>query len=255
MKLLRSAGKNLIVLLFWLLVWELLSLAVSQKLLLPAPAQVLRRLAALAATADFWRITARSLLRILCGVVAAVAAGTVLAVLTSRFRTLRALLSPLLTIIKSTPVASFIILALIWMGRDILPAFIAVLMVLPVVWTNVSAGIAAADISLLEVAKVFRFSRWKTLVRIYTPSVMPYFISGCRSALGLGWKAGIAAEVLTVPAASIGKMLYESKLYLETTDLFAWTLVVILCSIIIEKVLMAAMERLGGKYRREEPKP
>jgi NitT/TauT family transport system permease protein len=249
MRHLKSAGKNLIVLLFWLVVWELLALQVSQQLLLPAPDQVVRRVLELAATARFWRITAFSLLRILCGVLVAIVSGTVLAAVTSRFKLLHALLSPVLTTIKSTPVASFIILALVWMGRDILPSFIAVLMVLPVVWTNLSAGIASADKQLLELAKVFRFSKWKTCLRIYVPSAMPYFVSACRTSLGLGWKAGIAAEVLTVPANSIGKMLYESKLYLETVDLFAWTLVIILCSLIIEKVLMAAIGRLGKKYR------
>lgn len=249
MKLLKSAGKNFIVLAFWLLVWELLALRVGSALLLPAPAAVARRTLELVASARFWRITGLSLARILCGVAAGVALGTLTAALTARFAALRALLSPLLTTVKSTPVASFIILALIWMGRDTVPGFIAFLMVLPMVWTNVSAGIEQADPLLLETARVFRFSRRKTLRLVFAPSCAPYFVSACRAALGLGWKAGIAAEILTVPQSSIGRMLYESKLYLETTDLFAWTLVVILCSLIIEKVLMAAVGRLAGGAR------
>lgn len=249
MKLLKKALRAILVLAFWLCVWELLSWRVAEELLLPAPLVVLRRLGALASTGAFWRITATSLLRILLGMVSAVAAGTVLAVLTSRFRLLHTLLGPLLTTVKSTPVASFIILALIWMGRDVLPSFIAFLMVLPVVWTNVGTGIAGTDKGLLEVAKVFRFPRRRVWRRVYVPSVMPYFLSACRTSMGLAWKAGIAAEVLTVPKSSIGTMLYQSKLYLETTDLFAWTLVVILCSLIIEKVLMAAIGRLGRSFR------
>jgi len=133
-------------------------------------------------------------------------------------------------------------------GRDLLPSVIVVLMALPVVWSNVSAGIVGTDKQLLEMAKVFRFSTPKKLRRIYIPSVMPHFLSACRSCLGLAWKAGVAAEVLTVPAVSIGRMLYESKLYWETLDLFAWTVVVIICSLIIEKVLMSAIGRLGRNY-------
>lgn len=250
MRLLRTAGKNLTVLLFWLLMWELLSLRVGSELLLPAPRAVAARTLELAATAEFWRVTGRSLARILCGVVSGVVSGTALAALTARFVLPRALLSPLLTMVKSTPVASFIILALIWIGRDTVPGFIAFLMVLPMVWTNVSAGIAQTDAQLLETARIFRFSRWKTCRLVYFPSCVPYLVSACRAALGLGWKAGIAAEILTVPRSSIGKMIYESKLYLETTDLFAWTLVVILCSLVIEKVLMTAVGRLGGRYVR-----
>lgn len=250
MRLLKTAGKNLTVLLFWLLVWELLSLRVGSALLLPAPRAVAARTLGLAASARFWRITGLSLARILCGVAAGVVSGTLTAALTARFAVPRALLSPLLTMVKSTPVASFIILALIWMGRDIVPGFIAFLMVLPMVWTNVSAGIAQTDTQLLETARVFRFSRRRLCRLVYLPSCAPYLVSACRAALGLGWKAGIAAEILTVPQSSIGRMLYESKLYLETTDLFAWTLVVILCSLIIEKVLMAAVGRLGGRYAK-----
>lgn len=248
MKLLRQCGKNLIVLAFWLAVWELLALRVGSALLLPEPRAVAERTVQLVLTPQFWHITGVSLLRILCGVAAGVVLGTMTAALTARFKALRALLSPALTMVKSTPVASFIILALIWMGRDTVPCFIAFLMVLPMVWTNVSTGIAQVDTQLLETARVFRFTRRKACRLVYIPSCAPYFISACRAALGLGWKAGIAAEILTVPQSSIGKMLYESKLYLETTDLFAWTLVVILCSLVIEKVLMAAVGRLGGRH-------
>lgn len=240
--------KNFIVLAFWLGVWQGLSFFVDNPLLLPAPAAVLSRLWVLAADVSFWAITASSLLRILCGTVVAVLLGTALAVLCCRSRWLDALISPLVTMVKSTPVASFIILLLIWIGRDLLPTVIVVLMVLPVVWGNVCAGIRNTDPLLLRTARVFGFSCWRTLRRVYIPSVMPHFLSACRTSLGLAWKSGIAAEVLTVPAMSIGKMLFESKLYWEVTDLFAWTMVVILCSLIIEKVLMAAIGRLGKRY-------
>ena len=252
MKKADNIGKNLISALFWLLVWWALSRIVGNPLLLPPPLTVLARLRLLVTEGSFWLITAVSLGRILLGVICAVILGLLLAVATSRSRLLYTLFAPLLTVIKSTPVASFIILVLIWVGRDILPSVIVVLMALPVVWGNVSAGIAATDPLLLEMARVFRFSPFRRLRRVYIPSVMPHFLSACRSCLGLAWKAGIAAEVLAVPKQSIGKMLYESKLYWETTDLFAWTLVVIICSLITEKVLMAAIGRAGGRRGGEQ---
>ena len=248
MKITRAILKNCIVLVFWLCIWQGAAQLTGNSLLLPSPLSVLARLGQLVLTGSFWRIVLASLLRILCGTAAAVALGCVLAVVCCRWRLLNDLLSPLLTIIKSTPVASFIILLLIWIGRDALPAVIVLLMVLPVVWGNVCAGIRTTDPLLLRTAKVFGFSRWRTLRRVYGPWVMPHFLSACRTSLGLAWKSGIAAEVLTVPALSIGKMLYESKLYWEVQDLFAWTVMVILCSLIIEKVLMAAIGRLGRQY-------
>jgi NitT/TauT family transport system permease protein len=233
-KLLPALGVTL----FWLAVWALAAAAVGQELLLPSPSQVLRCLVRLAGGAEFWRTVFRSILRVLSGILAATVLGVLLAALTERSRVCKLLFAPLMTLVKSTPVASFIILALIWLGRDILPVVITGLMVLPVVWANVSAGIAGQDIQLLEMAAVYRLSRWSILRNITVPSVLPYFRSALSSALGLGWRAGIAAEVLTVPQLSIGKRIYESKLYLETTELFAWTLTVILLSLLIERVLL-----------------
>ncbi len=245
MKALKRLTKNLIVLLFWLLLWQAGAMLLSKPLLLPTPIAVIGRLCQLVFSEDFWAICLVSLGRILLGVICAVVFGVMLAVATSCSKLLKSLFSPLITVIKSTPVASFIILLILWIGRDILPSVIVVLMALPVMWSNVSTGIASTDPLLLEMAKLFRFSPWKKLRRVYIPSVMPHFLAACRSTLGLAWKAGVAAEVLTVPAVSIGKMLYESKLYWETLDLFAWTLVVIICSLIIEKVLISALTALG----------
>ena len=150
-----------------------------------------------------------------------------------------------MTVVKSTPVASFAILVLVWLPRDLVPVCISALMVLPVVWANVCAGIRGTDASLLELARVFRLGRWRVFRRIYLPSVLPGFAAACRSAVGFGWKAGIAAEVLTVPRESMGRMIYESKYYLQTEDLFAWTLAVILLSLAIERLLLLALGRLS----------
>lgn len=236
---------SLAVLAFWLGLWFLLSVLVGRELLLPSPFQVLRRFLSLAATSDFWRTVGTSIFRVLTGILSACILGVVLAFITESSPLCKALLSPFMTLVKSTPVASFIILALIWLGRQILPAVISALMVLPVVWSNVSAGIASRDPLLLELAQVYRFPRRRILRRITIPSVLPHFRAALSSALGLGWKAGIAAEVLTVPQYSIGKMIFESKLYLETTDLFAWTLAVILLSLLIERLLLKLVRQIG----------
>lgn len=233
---------------FWLGVWQLLAMLVGNGLLLPGPVAVLLRLGQLALTGAFWKATAFSLLRVLAGTLLAILLAVLLAVLCCRWKVADALLTPLMTVVKSTPVASFIVLLILFLGRDLLPVVIVVLMALPVIWGNLCAGIRGTDPLLLRTAKVFGFSRGRTLRRVYLPSVMPHFLSAFRTALGLSWKAGIAAEVLTVPAVSMGKRLMEAKQYWEVTDLFAWTVMVILCSLIIEKVLMTAVGRLGRRY-------
>ena len=239
----QSFFRTLAVLVFWLLVWAGAAALVGQELLLPSPVQTGRKLLELGGTAEFWLTVGKSVLRVLTGILAAVLGGILLALLTHRSSLCMALLSPLMTLVKSTPVASFIILALVWLGRGAVPVFIAALMVLPVVWANVTAGLRGIDAGLLELARVYELPRLRILRRITWPSVRPHLRAALRSALGLGWKAGIAAEVLTVPALSIGKRIYEAKLYLETTELFAWTAAVVLVSLAIEKLLL----RLVGK--------
>lgn len=243
----KEIVKNLLATLFWVAAWHILAVSMDNSLLLPTPVQVLCRLGELMVTADFWRITMVSIGRILLGAVSAMALGVLLAMLTTASSVADALVAPVMTAVQATPVASITILVLIWLERDFVPVLICGMMVLPVVWSNVCAGIRGVDVQLLEMAKVYRLPKLRVLRRIYVPSVMPYFRAACSSALGLGWKAGIAAEVLTVPKASIGRMISDSKLYLLTEDLFAWTLAVVLLSLLLQKFILHLLKGRDGR--------
>ena len=238
----RPKVTGLPALVFWTAVWYLAALGFHNPLLLPTPLQVLGCLGRMMAAASFWKITAISICRILLGVTAAVVLGTVLAVLTEKSRWMNLLIAPAMTAMQATPVASFTILVLIWLNRDYVPVLICGMMGLPLVWNSVSGGIRTADGQLLEMAKVYRLSAFQTVRRIYVPSVLPFFRMACVSALGLGWKAGIAAEVLTVPRSSIGRMISESKLYLMTEELFAWTLAVIGLSLLLQRAMLRLLQ-------------
>ena len=241
----RRIGRVLLPVLFWLGVWQLAAAAVGQELLLPGPAAVGRRLLELAAGAVFWQTALASLLRIFGGLLLGVALGALLAGLTAWVPLLDWVLTPAVKVVRATPVASFILLVYLWVERGRVPGLISALMVLPVVWGNVTRGIAETDPRLLELARAYGFGRGRTLRRIYIPSVLPYFASGCRTALGLAWKAGVAAEVLCQPRLAIGTRLYRAKITLETPDVFAWTVVVIALSFLLEGALGVALRRLG----------
>ena len=228
-------------LLFWTAVWWLASAALDNLLLLPGPVQVLKCLAGLMQTAHFWQTIAVSIGRILLGVTLAVGLGVVLAVAAFRWRLVEMLIEPAMTAVRATPVASFAILVLIWLDRDWVPVLICGMMVLPVIYGSVSAGLRTVDSQLLEMAGVYHLPGLRTLKRIWIPAVMPFFRSSCTNALGLGWKAGIAAEVLTVPKQSMGRMISEAKLYLMTEELFAWTLAVIVLSLLLQKIMLRLM--------------
>lgn len=233
-------------LLFWTALWWIGAEAFGNPVLLPNPWQVLNCLAGLASTAVFWQTVALSIGRILLGVITAVVLGTALAALTTASRLAEVLIAPAMTAMQATPVASFTILVLIWLERDYVPVLICGMMGLPLVWNSVSGGIRTTNVQLLEMAKVYHLSGFQTVRRIYVPSVMPFFRMACSSALGLGWKAGIAAEVLTVPRSSIGRMISESKLYLMTEELFAWTLAVIVLSLLLQKAMLRLLQGRGN---------
>lgn len=225
-------------LLFWVGVWYAAALAVNKELLIPTPAQVAVTWWGLIRTAAFWRAVAASLGRIVAGFAAGVLAGTALGALTAHYPLAAHLFSPLLRVIRATPVASFIILALVWLKTDTLPIFIAFLMVLPVVWGNVDKGFRTVDHALLEMARVFHLSRFRVVAQIRLPTVRPYLLSGCTTALGLAWKSGIAAEVICRPTDSLGRLLQTAKNTLETPQVFAYTLTVILLSVFLEQLLL-----------------
>lgn len=237
---------------FWVGVWQLLASITDNELLFPTPTSVLRRFFELASGAEFYKIILYSMIRVLLGTVSAVLCGVLLGTLTSQWKIIHDFLRPLMTVIKSTPVSSFIILALVWMKRALLPIFIVYLIVLPVIFSNVHEGIKSADPKLVEMTRVYRIPFLKKIRVLYIPSVLPYFRSAIMTSAGLAWKAGIAAEVLAAPAISIGKMLFESKQYLETTDLFAWTLAVVLMSLFIELILGAISGRFLSTDKRSQ---
>lgn len=234
----------------WLFAWEAAARLIGQEILLVSPVTVLRRFFELAWEGEFWRSVMFSFSRIIGGFFLALFLGILLAAAASSCSIIRDLAAPPIAVIKATPVASFIILVLIWVPSRNLSVIISFLMVLPVIYTNILQGIRNTDRQLLEMAGIFRVSRWKRIRYLYVSEVMPFFQTACSVALGLCWKAGVAAEVIGIPDGSIGEKLYEAKIYLETSDLFAWTLTIILLSVCFEKVFLFAVNKVILWVRR-----
>ncbi len=229
---------------FWICLWEILSRVWNQKLLLPAPSGVLLTILKLSSSMEFWQIIINSFLKILLGFIIGIILGIIMGVLSYISRVFYDLFNPLIKIIKATPVASFIILALIWMSSSYLSVLISFLMVVPIFYTNILEGLKGTDQKLLDMAKVYRLSLGKRIRAIYFPGTIRHVISGISVGLGFSFKSGIAAEVIAKPANSIGGKLYEAKLYFLTEEMFAWTIVIIIISIIFEKLVMRLINRV-----------
>ena len=150
---------------------------------------------------------------------------------------------------RATPVASFIILVLLWVANGRVPVVISALVVLPVIWESTAAGLRSVDQNLLEFARAYRLTRWDTWRRIVIPSMLPQLAAAVCTAIGLAWKSGVAAEVLCLPKAAVGTQVYFSKLYLDTPALFAWTLVVVALSLTVERIARRLLlgRKEGGK--------
>ena len=234
----------------WLVVWQGVAVWVGQEIIIASPVRVAQVLAKLVVTPTFWVIAGRTAWHIGLGFALAVVLGTALAWVASLHRWTDALLSPPVRAMRLVPVVSFIILLLIWGGSSWLATTVACLMVLPAVFDNIAQGIERVPGELLEMARVFRVPRGRTVRAIVAPALWPYLIAGCRVGIGLAWKSGVSAEVIGLPGGTIGERLFSAKLYLATGDLFAWTVVIVALGIGTERLVMWLLDRAEHGFER-----
>ena len=232
---------------FWLAVWQAAAMAIGQEVFLVSPIQAAGTLMELLPQADFWQRVGFSAGHILLGFALGVVVSILLAAAAERWAWVDTLLAPVIQLVKATPVASFIILALVWVSGRSLSILISFLMVLPVLYSAVRTGIESADVQLLEMAQVFHLPLARRL-----PAILPAFRQGCSVALGICWKSGVAAEVIGLPDGSIGDALYRAKITLSTGELFAWTFVIILLSAGFEKLFLALLDKAVARVLGED---
>jgi NitT/TauT family transport system permease protein len=230
--------------LFALGIWQIAATVINSRVLLVSPVAVAVRLSELVLTFAFWSSVGTSLSRIAVGFFAALTFGAAFAALSARFKVAEIFLSPYIAAVKATPVASFVVLCLLWLDAANLAAVVSFLIVFPVVYANLLGGIRSADRELIEVATVFGANWRQKLTAVYAPQLKPYLAAAVSAGAGMAWKSGVAAEVIALSRGSVGRELLEAKIYLNTTDLFAWTVTVIAASAVFEKAIGAVVAPL-----------
>ncbi len=228
----------------WILIWQLLAIIVHNKVLLAGPLETVRALGSLAGTGDFWSSVGQTTCRILGGFLAGSVIGIGLAYAAYKKPVIESFLKPLVLTLKSVPVASFVILLLIWLGSRNISVIICLMVVFPILYLNTLEGLKSTDIKLLEMAHVFRMPGGRAVRYIFLPQLKPFWSGAFKLAIGMSFKSGIAAEVIGQPLHTIGNGLYLAKVYLETGELFAWTIVVVLIAFICEKILGLIIDKL-----------
>lgn len=239
----KKQVRTVAILAVWILLWQAAACIIDNRIIFTGPVEVGRALLVQLHQEEFWRTVASSSLRICGGFLAAFAAAVLTGIAASRFGLLEEFLEPAVTLLQSVPVASFVILALIWIGSRNLSVLISFIVVFPVIYRSTVQGMHSADRKLLEMALVFRIGPVRRFLYLYRPALFPHLLASSKTAFGMAWKSGVAAEVIGVPDCSIGEKLYMAKIYLSTAELFAWTLVLIVVSRLLGAVFLRVLSR------------
>lgn len=218
-----------------LLVWQLTALSMDQPELIPSVPDLIKALFQLFATGTFYKSIFATVLRGISGILLSFAAAITAAFLFARYELLYELFRPLLTIMRSVPVISFILLALIFLDPEGIPLMIAFLTMFPLLAENLTKGIINLNPGLSIMADQFRISRKNKLIHIFYPQLKPFLFSGLTSAIGFGWRAIIMGEVLSQCAFGIGGEMKRAQLFISIPELIAWTIIAILISFFFDK--------------------
>lgn len=236
--------KKLAIIILWLLIWQFISMSVGNNILIVGPIDTFFALINLVRTKVFWTSILNTMLKTIGGFLLASLISIFAAFLSYYFKIIQELLDPFISLIKAIPVASYVILVLIWIrGSSYLSFVIAFLVVFPVSYINILNGLINTDKKLLELAKIFHVSFFKKLKYVYIPAIKPFLLSSFETTIGMSWKSGIAAELIGQPQNTIGYYLYQSKVFLDTADLFAWTFVIVILSYVFEKICTLLIKR------------
>ena len=228
-----------------LVVWQFLAMVINSPLILPLPKETLKALLQDIGKPLFWQHVGATACRSLVAFGISVVVGTLLGAAAGASDSVHNLLDFPLAMMRATPVVSFILLALFWFGSSLVPIFVAMVMSLPVMISAVETGIKNTNKDLIACCRVYGFSTGKMLRHLYFPSCKPYFFSGSLAAFGLSWKVVAAAEVISLPHRSAGTLLQNAKVHLETAQVFAITLVLVILSFVLESLFSVILHRRG----------
>lgn len=237
--------KRLAIALFWLALWQLAAWATGNGLLLCGPVEALEALGRLLPLPAFWESLGCSLGRIAAGFAIAAVLGALLGTAARTWPLLSEVLSPLMSVVKGAPVVCIIVLLLVLLGSSQTTIVVVALVVAPPFYVAVREAAAARDPGLDEMLKVFSVGRWRRLAAVRWPQTAPFLRAAAGSAAAMAWKAGVAAELLGLPAFSIGEQVYLAKLTLNTPGIVAWTAVAVVMGWLSEKLAVALIDALG----------
>jgi len=244
------AGQRLALVGVIVAVWWLLSLGMPH-FVMPSPPRVFRAFMTIVDNGDLWRNLLITLGRVATGFVLATAIGVPLGILFGANRKLGEFFEPILPILNTVSSAIWAIFAIIWFGiSEATIIFVVFMTAMPLIITNVWQGTRTVNADFIELAHVLRMSRLKVMVKIYLPTIMPYFFSGARLAFGFGWRVSLVAETLGA-SSGVGYRLRQAADLIQTDQVFAWTITLITMMAILEMGVLRPLENHLFRWKKE----
>lgn len=233
-------------------VWEISAAAIASPIILPSFLEVLSKIAECSTTLFFWENVAGTFMRIIPAFLLTLVFGSFLGFCCGTSRTFDSLFAFPLSFIKSTPVVTFILIAIFIFRTSSVPVFASLLMTIPIMVTSVRSGFERSDSDnkKLQMAETYGFSKKQKIKFIILPKLRLFFLNGALSSFGMTWKVVAAAEVLSVPKKALGTLLQESQVHLETANLYAVSFMIVVLSFISELLLKKLVD-LSTKIQDE----
>ncbi len=245
----RNKLINIFCILFWLIIWHILSVIIGEDIILTSPISVFKRVFSLMLEKDFFITIFNSLFKVSCGFLIGSILGVLLAIFCKKSYILYKLFIVPITFMKVTPIACFIVLVLIWLNANMLSILISIFMSLPIFFFNIYNGIDIIRKDTLQMCNIFKISKVNKIIYVYFPNLFKIILTTSTLSFSMSWKAGVAGEIIGIANYSIGGKLQEAKTLLETNDLLAWTIIIITISLLIEKLITFILKSISFYFK------
>jgi NitT/TauT family transport system permease protein len=231
-------------------IWWLFSLSVPHYIL-PGPPRVWQALTLIAANGDLWSNLVITLWRVTVGFVIAALVSLPLGIFLGANKRAGEFFEPVIPVMNTVSSAIWAIFAIIWFGiSNATTIFVVFMTAMPLIITNVWQGTRTVNADFIELAQVLRMPKWKVMTKIYLPTILPYFFSGARLAFGFGWRVSLVAE--TIGASSgVGYRLRQAADLIQTDQVFAWTLTLVVMMATLEMGLLKPLENHLFRWKKE----
>jgi len=219
-------------------IWYLLALTINKEFLIPYPLTVLKTLLDIISNNKFIDILFTTLKSCLISFIISFFIAIILSIVSYIFKSIELIINPIINILKSIPTISILLITLIWLPASKSPILVGTIILFPMMYAAFLSAFKGVDKNLIEMSSIYKVSLQDRILKLYIPSIVSPLITQSRSCISLSVKLTIAAEVLAHTMNSIGIQMQIAKTFIEMDAIFAWTIIAIVLSYLLELVIV-----------------